>query len=113
MNPFTFQGRLGRFHYFGYSVIFAIAFVVIGAIVGGALSGPNPNDPSSALGGASLLLTIGFFVATTSLGVRRLHDFEKSGWWYLFAFIPFVNIVFALILIFAPGTPGENRYGSR
>lgn len=85
-----------------------VAFYIIAALL---TQGPNVDE--AALSGLSLLLGLGFFVVTMSLGVRRLHDFDKSGWWYLLAFVPFANVVFALILLFAPGTDGENSYGFR
>lgn len=111
-NPFSFSGRLGRFHYFGYFIVFGIIFMVAFYIIAALLT-QGPNVDEAALSGLSLLLGLGFFVVTMSLGVRRLHDFDKSGWWYLLAFVPFANVVFALILLFAPGTDGENSYGFR
>ena len=50
------------------------------------------------------------FVPFITLTVRRLHDFNWSGWWCLLYFIPggaVAFIVFGLI----PGTEGENKYG--
>ena len=36
---------------------------------------------------ASILL----FVPTVAVGIRRMHDVDRAGWWLLF---PFVNFVF-------------------
>ena len=46
-----------------------------------------------------------------SLGIRRCHDNDWSGWLVLLSFVPLVNIVFGLLLLFKPGTPGPNRFG--
>lgn len=51
--------------------------------------------------------------------VRRLHDIGMSGWWYLFFYlcgcIPYVGIIFDLILFVAvglvEGNTGDNDYG--
>jgi uncharacterized membrane protein YhaH (DUF805 family) len=50
--------------------------------------------------------------------VRRLHDRDMSGWWYLgfivLSNIPLLGILIALgylVLMFLPGTPGPNRFG--
>lgn len=50
--------------------------------------------------------------------VRRLHDRDMSGWWYLgFViswFIPLVGLfawIAFLVLMLLDGTPGPNRYG--
>jgi uncharacterized membrane protein YhaH (DUF805 family) len=45
------------------------------------------------------------FIPTIAVGVRRMHDVEKSGWYVL---IPFYN----LILAAWDGSKGENKYGS-
>ena len=55
----------------------------------------------------SLFLTI----ASLALVVRRLHDTNKSGWWYLIIF----TIIGALPLLYwycKKGDEGENRFGS-
>lgn len=111
-NPFKFEGRIGRLQYFGFGVIWALIFFVVSLFVGAA------GDPASdELGAGSALTMFGFmivfFIATLSYGVRRLHDFDKSGWWYLLGFVPFVNFIMGLILLLAPGTPGANQYGTR
>ena len=38
-----------------------------------------------------------------SITIRRLHDFNASGWWCLLGLIPFVNIIFGLVLFFKKG----------
>ena len=53
-----------------------------------------------------LTIWIGF-----SLGVRRCHDVEKSGWWLLLGLIPYINVAWGLYLIFKRGTIGQNKYG--
>ena len=54
-----------------------------------------------------------FFVwsYSISLVVRRLHDLNKSWTWIFILFIPLVNFLFYLYLLFAKGTVGSNRFG--
>jgi len=60
--------------------------------------------------GLSLLTTIytiyslAVLIPSIAVGVRRMHDVNKSGWFLL---IPFYN----LILACTDGTSGENEYG--
>ena len=110
-NPFTFAGRIGRLQYFGFAVIWAVIVLVVASLstTGAASSGQIGAGGTSAIS----ILTIVYFIATLSYGVRRLHDFDKSGWWYLLTFIPFVNIVMSLVLSLAPGSVGANGYGPR
>ena len=55
---------------------------------------------------------------SAAVTVRRLHDRDMSGWWYLgylvASFIPLLNFIAMiafLVIMFLDGTPGPNRYG--
>ena len=44
--------------------------------------------------------------------IKRWHDRDKSGWWFLIVFVPFIGVAWAIIEKgFLPGTPGANRFG--
>jgi len=50
--------------------------------------------------------------------VRRLHDRDMSGWWYLgvavLGQVPYLGALIQLgflVLMCLPGTPGPNRFG--
>lgn len=57
------------------------------------------------------LVGLGFFLPTLAVGLRRLHDTNASGWWYLLAFVPYVGGLIMLVWFCIPGTKGENRFG--
>ena len=46
-----------------------------------------------------------------AVGIRRLHDTDKSGWWLLLVFIPIVGIIVLIVFWATDGTPGANEYG--
>ena len=48
---------------------------------------------------------------TISVTIRRLHDTDRSGWWYLLNFIPIIGDIVLLIFMCQKGTEGENRFG--
>ncbi|WP_162931523.1 DUF805 domain-containing protein [Mesorhizobium sp. DCY119] len=50
-------------------------------------------------------------VSHIALAVKRLHDFDRSGWWSLL--FPIGDIIAFILLCFPPGTAGANRYGQR
>ena len=43
--------------------------------------------------------------------IRRLHDRDHSGWLSLLMFVPVLNIIFALYLVFAKGDEKSNSFG--
>ncbi len=112
---FSFSGRLGRMRYLAYAFsMFLLAWLGLmllsGAIVGiGAVSG------GESLGVVALGLMVVFYgvllLLSLMLAVQRIHDFNATGWLALLLLVPYVNLLFGLVLWFVPGTAGENRYG--
>ena len=51
------------------------------------------------------------FIPNLAVAVRRMHDQDKSGWWLLIAFVPFIGGIWLLILYLVGGTPSPNRFG--
>jgi uncharacterized membrane protein YhaH (DUF805 family) len=64
---------------------------------------PVLNDMISVLLVATYLALI---IPTISIGVRRLHDVDKSGWWYLISFIPVVGSLVLLYWFVQPSKSG-------
>ena len=57
-----------------------------------------------------LIFLIFMMIASLALAVRRLHDLDKSGWWYLLVFT-IIGIIPLTIWFCSKGTEGENRFG--
>jgi uncharacterized membrane protein YhaH (DUF805 family) len=51
-------------------------------------------------------------VAAISMEVRRWHDLNCSGWFYLVNFIPFAQLITYPYLLFFRGSWGTNRFGN-
>lgn len=56
------------------------------------------NDLISYIANTALL------IPSITVGIRRMHDIDRSGWWTL---VP----IYSVYLACQPGTEGENRYG--
>ena len=123
-----FSGRSRRMEYWMFALFTLIVYVVLAALMfaGGFDLGSLENDTmADQVGpvfwlGAGLLALFGLAILIPSIAVnvRRLHDRDMSGWWYLgfivLANVPLVGILVAvgyLVLMFLPGTPGPNRFG--
>ena len=105
-NMFNYQGRASRSAYWWFALFQVLAWVgvLILAFIFAAVHVPA----------VSILLyvaaVIGSILVSLSLTVRRLHDSDKSGFWYLIALVPFGGIVL-LVFTLLEGTPGQNRFG--
>ena len=89
-----------------YGAAFGI-FVMIAAVAGDRAAG-------EMIGGVLFLLIVlialALFIPALAVTVRRLHDQDKSGWWYLISLIPFGSIVL-LVFMCLEGDAGPNQYG--
>lgn len=108
MDLFVGRGRVGRLQYF----LTNVALVIIGAVGYRMLADRNDFDGTYEATSAALVLVavIGWLYVMNI--VRRLHDRAHSGLMALLLVVPFVGLAVALYLLFAPGTPGWNRYGT-
>ncbi len=143
-NYANFRGRTSRSEFWWFAlfmVTVSVALFIITEVGIATSADPQLWDTLAQVG---TIMTIVWFLATilpvSAIWFRRLHDSNKSGWWYgltvasgiggfvLFALSALQNqILFAagmglaivsgisgiVLLIFAllPGTPGPNSYG--
>ena len=56
-----------------------------------------------------MVIVLAFIRPSIAVSVRRLHDRDLSGWFYLLGFVPFGGLVLFIFYVL-PGTPGPNRY---
>jgi uncharacterized membrane protein YhaH (DUF805 family) len=133
-----FSGRAPRAEYRWFFLAIIVAYVVLSIvenIVGldGMVAG--------VYGPLTVLLWIATLVPQIAVGVRRLHDTNRTGWWLLAPIVPyaialalagpailsgsmtglglsglfllvgFVAAIVLLVFLVLPGTRGENAYG--
>ena len=51
------------------------------------------------------------FLPYLGVSIRRLHDTDRSGWWFLIVLVPLIGPIWFLVLTFLDGTIGDNRFG--
>ena len=109
VRPFSPRGRLGRIRYLWYSTLYVVIFALVALPVFLLyVSGTLPQGPALGLLGALYLALVVFqFI----LVIQRCHDFNATGWLSLLLPVPLIGAIFALVLLFMPGTGGPNGYG--
>jgi len=103
-----FSGRSQRKEYwmfYLFCVIVAVVLNVVESIVG--LSGMV----GGVYGPLTSLFLLGILVPSIAVGIRRLHDTDRSGWWLLIALVPIVGGIVLLVFFVTDGTHGPNRFG--
>ncbi len=102
-----FSGRSRRMEYWMFFVGY-IGAVIVTSIIDGILG--MGQMIGGIYGPLTTLLILGVIVPSIAVGVRRLHDQDKSGWLMLLGLIPIANLVL-LVFMFLEGTKGDNKYG--
>ena len=109
-NYAGFSGRARRKEYwifalFNMIIIFGLNFLA-GIVMGASEDGGMMA--TSFLGG---LYGLAVFLPSLAVIVRRLHDTGKSGWYYLWIFVPLIGLILVFIALVKDSDPGENKYG--
>lgn len=107
---FAINGRIGRVRYYVYLLFGLFAALLLNAFVMGSI---NPMQSGSILMLKQVVDAIIAGVIGILVARRRLQDMDAPWAWSLLSLVPFVNFVFWLVLVFMPGTDGDNQYGPR
>ena len=133
-----FAGRAPRAEYWWFVLAMLVAYIVV-SIVDDIIG--TGEMILGVYGPLTVLLWLATLVPSIAVGVRRLHDTNRSGWWILLPIVPYCLALFLggaaiaggsmagagiagiflmigvacaialLVFMVLPGTPGDNRYG--
>jgi uncharacterized membrane protein YhaH (DUF805 family) len=124
-----FSGRASRMEFWPF-LLFVTALTVAAHFV----DGPEGRDVAVAMnmGIVEMSVFLLFLLPSITVGVRRLHDTGRSGWWTMLVYLPWLatlvsqhdpELVLAaagalllggvawIILLLLPGNEGENAFG--
>jgi uncharacterized membrane protein YhaH (DUF805 family) len=115
---FNFKGRSRRREYWWFTLIntgIMGMLALLFAITQSAASSES-SEPAAAVFWMVVLwlFIIAVTVPSIAVGVRRLHDTNRSGWWVVLGLIPYVNFVSGIVLLVfycIDSDPGTNQYG--
>ena len=103
----VFAGRARRKEYWYFALFYTLIYLVL--IVIDIMTGTFVVEwGAGALAGIFML---GMIVPSISVMVRRLHDTDRSGWWWFLVLIPLLGGIWLLVLLVLDGTPSDNRFG--
>jgi uncharacterized membrane protein YhaH (DUF805 family) len=104
---FSFQGRMTRLMYWLINLGGTFAYVALAVAI------IVTYGPENEMGGTiALILYIPFGVSMFAAQIKRWHDRNKSGWWWVVGMIPMIGPLWVFIECGClPGTEGTNEYG--
>lgn len=92
----TWQGRASRSEFWWF-VLFNFAGSFILGLLGGI---------------PGIIFSIVVFLPALAVFIRRLHDTNRSGWWYWIALVPIVGFILLIVWAATQGTDGDNDFGT-
>jgi uncharacterized membrane protein YhaH (DUF805 family) len=90
-------------------------FVLISTLISIALSiidriiGTDYNNRSNGL--LQSIYGLAVLLPSLAVGVRRLHDIGRTGWWLLIGLIPCIGWIILIVFWAQEGNPAPNSYG--
>lgn len=116
-NYATFSGRARRkeFWYFAlFNFIFEFIIQVTDKFIVTTFNMNHDNmnfDNFFVFGYLNLVYSIFTIIPSIAVSVRRLHDVGKSGTSLLIVLIPFIGVIWFLLVLFTDSNQEENQYG--
>ena len=104
----TFSGRARRSEYWWWYLFVTIVFLVA-SVIDQAI-GFTYSDLTLGGGWLATIAAIVFLVPNLAVGVRRLHDTGRSGWWLLIGLVPLIGWI-VLLYFFILDSENDNQYG--
>ncbi|WP_201527587.1 DUF805 domain-containing protein [Psychrobacter frigidicola] len=102
-NYVNFSGRARRKEYW-YFVLVQFILMFIAMVLDAVIF-------NSETGLFYVLVALGLFLPSIAVGVRRLHDTSRSGWWLLMSLIPLIGTIILLVFFASDTKPKTNRWG--
>lgn len=107
----TFSGRARRAEYWWFVLFNILANIVLSiadSVVLGVGSRAMHDGGPQLLSG---LYSLAVFLPSLAVGVRRLHDTGRSGWWLLIWLIPVIGWIVLIWWLATRGDDGTNSHG--
>lgn len=106
-----FSGRASRSEYWWVALYLGAIYLVLSLLMS---AGTDQFGGLSGFGtlmmGLLVIFALAHIVPTIALGVRRLHDVNMSGWFYLLSLIPYVGGLILVVFMVLPPKPEGARF---
>jgi len=113
-NSFNFKGRATRKEYWMFQLlgsIFFIVFLFVMIFIAGFIFQVSDKVGVNVFIFNALLSFLLFGLPNITLTIRRFHDLNKSGWWFLWMLLPYIGIFIVWFFMLQRGDINDNQYG--
>jgi uncharacterized membrane protein YhaH (DUF805 family) len=96
-----FVGRAGRAEFWWFALANFIVSLILNLL----------GRASGLFVVLGVIYSLAVLVPSIAVGIRRLHDTAKSGWWLLIGLVPLVGFIVLIVFFATQGNPAPNQYG--
>lgn len=97
----VFEGRAARPEFWWFTLLNIMAALALAAVDAVIFGGPL----------LYILYALATLIPSAAVGVRRLHDTGRTGWWLLLVLVPLAGPLVLLFFFVQDGQVGHNEYG--
>ena len=97
---FVIKGRASKSEFWWFQLLWSASFLIISIF-----------EVSDSVLYFFYGIIVIIFIPLFTVGVRRLHDTGKSGFYYFWSLVPFIGSLIVLAFMLGDGTKGRNQYG--
>ena len=108
-NYVGFSGRSRRSEYWYFTLFYLVIAIVLSVLDGILFGGSVDGKGTPVLSG---LFMLAMLLPSVAVGIRRLHDTDRSGWWLLIGLVPLVGFIVLIVFFVQDSRPGDNRFGA-
>ncbi|PPF46756.1 DUF805 domain-containing protein [Pseudoclavibacter sp. AY1F1] len=117
----VFSGRASRSEYWWWWLVGVIVNALFFLI--GSLTGTTSVDTTDGFAAASMgnpvvtviqsIWSLAILVPSFALLFRRLHDTNRSGWWWFIVFVPIAGPIILLVFVLGASRPEGARFDTQ
>ena len=99
-KSFVWEGRASRAEFWWFELaqlLILVAAAIIDQIIG--------------TGVLYIIAAIALILPAIAVLVRRLHDTDRTGWWFWIYLLPVIGRIVILVFTLTGGDEGDNKYG--
>lgn len=104
----VWNARSTRSEYWWWT-LFALIVAIVASILDSIIFGGDFGSVSPIYS----ITTLALFLPGLSVFIRRLHDTDRTGWWFWIGLVPFVGIIVLFIFMLLPSKMGPTRWNNR
>ena len=109
-NYCNFEGRAPRSEYWWFA-LFAALLGIVTLVLDGFLGTYAVTSSGRMIGFINSIFLLAILLPSIAVAVRRLHDTDRSGWFYLLIFVPIIGSIVLIVFFIQQGINGGNRFG--